>query len=71
MLDGVNDEELKIIKEGRTLLETLKRKKGNWIGDIIRRKGNLDRHKELEIEMEMSVVSRICQSKKHILTFPM
>lgn len=37
-IDGITNEKVvKIVKEERTLLQTFKMRKGNWIGHVIRR----------------------------------
>ena len=61
-----NEEVLHRVKEERNILHTVKRRKGNWIGHILRRNCLLEHAIELKIE-GLEVAGRLEKRRKQLL----
>jgi ribosomal 50S subunit-associated protein YjgA (DUF615 family) len=62
-----NEEVLHRVKEERNIVHTIKRRKANWIGHILRRNCLLDHVSEGNIEGRTEVVGRRRRRRKQLL----
>jgi hypothetical protein len=62
-----NEEVLHRVKEERNIVHTIKRRKANWIGHILRRNGLLKHVIEGKIEGRIEVTGRLGRRRKQLL----
>jgi hypothetical protein len=68
LTDSVRNEEmLQRVEEERNILQTIKRRKANWIGDILRRNCLLKHVIEGKIEGRLEVTERRGRKLKYLL----
>jgi hypothetical protein len=65
--DPVIDEVLRRVREERDITRTIKRRKGNWIGHVLRKNCLLQQVIELKIKGEIQVTGRRGRRRRKLL----